>query len=203
MTQPALCRYSSLLAITIFYHLFITRLNMTSQLASFTREAFTAGVSRLWPPRPWPALQGGSQLLFVERRTASGRLQLFPVPVFRFLPREGSVRLLSLSAESASTLCVPSDLPRANPWVKTKLLQGGLQSVPSSGPEASVQLLRLFKSDRWGLEPGGLVEQVAGAAPKPHCCPWFTVGRGWRGHSGKPGPWQAAQTPPGHLRIAG
>ena len=86
-------------------------------------------------------------------------------------PREGSVWLLSLSAESASTLCVPSDLPRANLRVKTKLLQGGLQSVPSSGPEASVQLLRLLKSDRRGLEPGGLVEQVAGAAPKPHCCP--------------------------------
>lgn len=118
-------------------------------------------------------------------------------------PREGSVRLLSLFAESASTLCMPSDLPRANLRVKTNLLHGGLQSVPSSGPEASVKLLRLFKSDRRGLEPGGLVEQVAGAAPKPHCCPWVTVGRGWQGHSGKPGPWRAAQTPPGHLGIAG
>lgn len=176
---------------------------MTSQLASFTREAFTAGASGLWPSRPWPALQGGSQLLFVERRMASGRVQLFPVPVQVSSPREGSVRLLSLSAESASTLCVLSDLPRANLRVKTKLLQGGLQSVPSSGPDASVQLLRLFKSDRRGLEPGGLVGQVAGAAPKPHCCPWVTVRRGWRGHSGKPGLWQAAQTPPGHLRIVG
>lgn len=149
---------------------------MKSQLASCTREAFTAGAFGLRPPCPWPALRGGSQLLFMERRTCQLVSSAVSFPRIQVsFPGEGSVWLLSLSAKSASTLRMPSNLPRANLRMKTKRLQGGLQSVSSSGPEASVQLLRLFKSDRRGLEPGGLVEQEAGTAPKPHCCPWFTV----------------------------